>query len=100
MNLRERAITIVSQNRWQPMFRAEYEIEIYVGVDVGSPGAGKTSIQDRRRQLCLRGDVGEFFCAFLFQQTHSAGARQGQIGFEIVIEIEPGNAFRAWWHSR
>ena len=75
------------------MFRAEHDIEIAVGVDVGSPGAGETSIQDRRRQLCLRCDVGEFVCAFLFQQTNAAGSRQDQISFEIVIEIEPDNAF-------
>jgi hypothetical protein len=93
MNLRERAITIVSQNHWRPVFRAEHDIEIAVAIDVGSPGAGETSIQDRRRQFCLRGDVGEFVCAFLLEQTKAARSRQDQISFEIVIEIEPDNAF-------
>src|SRR6266536_4146708 len=93
MGLRERTITIVSQNRWYPFVPTEHDIEITVNINIGGPDSRVARSHDCRRQLCLRCDVGEFVCAFLFQQMNAAGSREDQISLEIVIEIKPGNAF-------
>ncbi len=56
------------------------------------------AIERRRRQFGFTGHVGERRRTVLPEQTHSTGARQHEIGFEVVIEIDRQDTVFRWRH--
>ena len=92
MNREKRVVAVISQHERQSLVRAEHDVEIAIGFNVDGPPASIGSIGHRFRQLGLRGYVGEHARAVLAKQTHAARARQHEISFEIVIEVDLQNS--------
>ena len=94
MNGREGPITVVAKHCRRPACGAQQDIQIAVRLNVESPRAGIVAGENRRRQLGLRSNIGEFLRRILAHEANTARARQDQIGLEVVIEIDRQHRLR------
>src|SRR5665213_652038 len=98
MHRQKGSIAVIAKHQRQSGCCTDNYVEVPIRLNIDAPGSGVTSLCDRARQLGLSSYVYEGLRIILPHKSQSTCARQYEICFEVIVEINSQHTFRAGLH--